>query len=167
MRQAVITHKRQQVVVEDTPAIPPELLLRRDQSVRYERNGTVYATDGRVGTLRRVVVDEAAGEVVELVIQGDDSRTVLVPIDLVDKTAGSAVFLTANRTQYAERAANAAEYDKRGFAAADRKTLLAAAGKLAEKLPRRGVAELGKDFVETPAGSLIDRLDRKGGPAPA
>jgi hypothetical protein len=161
MRQAVITHKRQQVVVEDTPAIPPELLLRRDQSVRYERNGAVYATDGRVGTLRKVVVNEHVGEVVELVIQGDDGRTVLVPIELVDKTAGSAVFLTANRTQYTERAANAAEYDRRCFAAVDRKSLLAAAGKLAERLPRRGIAQAGKDFVETPAGSLIDRLDRK------
>jgi hypothetical protein len=167
MRQAVITHKRQQVVVEDSPAIPPELLLRRDQSVRYERNGAVYATDGRVGTLRRVVVNESAGEVVELVIQGDDGRTVLVPIDLVDKTAGSAVFLTANRTQFTERAANAVEYDKKQFAAVDRKALMVAAGRLEEKVPRRGVAQVGNDFVETPAGSLIDRLERKGGPEPA
>jgi hypothetical protein len=167
MRQAVITHKRQQIVVEDTPAIPPELLLRRDRSVRYERNGAVYATDGRVGVLKRVVVNEAAGEVCELVIQGDDGRAVLVPIDLVDKTAGSAVFLTANRTQFSERAANAPVFEKKQFAAADRKVLVAAAAKIAEKLPRRGVDQIGKDFVETPAGSLIDRLDRKNAaPAP-
>ena len=162
---AVITHKRQQVVVEDTPAIPPELLLRRDRSIRYERNGTVYATDGRVGVLKRIVVSEAIGEVTDLVVEVDGGRTVLVPIDLVDKTAGSAVFLTSNRTQFAERSANALEFEKRQFAPADARALLASAGKLAEKQPRRGVAEVGKNFVETPANSLLDRLDRTGTPA--
>ena len=160
MRQAVITHKRQQVVVEETPAIPPELLLRRDRSVRYERNGPVYATDGHVGVLKRVVVDEATAEVTELVVQADDGRTMLLPIDLVDKTAGSAVFLTSNRTQFAERSATAPEFEKKQFAAVDRRALNASVARSTEKQPRRGIALTGKDFVETPAHSLLDRLDR-------
>ncbi|HUG60853.1 MAG TPA: hypothetical protein VMP03_03355, partial [Methylomirabilota bacterium] len=45
-------------------AIPAELLLRRDRNIRYERGGAVYATDGRLGYLRQVVVDEAQIEVV-------------------------------------------------------------------------------------------------------
>lgn len=162
MGQAVITHKRRQDVVDEAPAIPPELLLRRDRSVRYERNGAVYATDGRVGVLKRIVVTEATAEVAELVVQADDGRLVLLPIDLVDKTAGSAVFLTANRTQFVERAASAAEFDKKHFAAVDRKSLLAAASGQTEKAPKRSIAVSGKDFVETPANSLIDRLERAG-----
>lgn len=160
MGQAVITHKRRQDLVDEAPAIPPELLLRRDRSVRYERNGTVYATDGRVGVLKRVVVSEVTAEVSELVVQADGGRLVLVPIDLVDKTAGSAVFLTSNRTQFAERAESAAEFDKNQFAAADRKALVAVAAGRSEKAPRRSIALTGKDFIETPASSLIDRLER-------
>lgn len=163
MRQAVITHKRQQVVVEESPAIPPELLLRRDRSIRYERNGTVYATDGRVGVLKRVVVNEESAEVTDLVVQADDGRTTLLPIDIVDKTAGSAVFLTSNRTQFAERAATAPEFEKKHFAAADRKVLGTIVARSAEKQPRRGIALTGRDFVETPADSLLDRLDRTAG----
>src|SRR5262245_56594476 len=107
------TKKSRQTAKDETPAIPPELLLRRDHNIRYERNGAVYATDGKVGTLKKVVVDEGTGEVVELVVavEGQD-RTVLLPPDLVDKTAGSAVFLTINRIQFTERATSAAAFDK-------------------------------------------------------
>ncbi len=92
----------------------------------------------------------------------DGGRVVVVPVDIVDKTAGSAVFLTSNRAQFGERAANAPEYEKKQFGKADLKALLGNAGKLAEKTPRRTVAEAGKDFVETPAASLLGRLDKKG-----
>ncbi|HQY29646.1 MAG TPA: hypothetical protein PK691_00065, partial [Thermomicrobiales bacterium] len=43
--------------------IPPELLVRRDNTVRYEKDGPIYATDGKVATLRKVVVDETTAEV--------------------------------------------------------------------------------------------------------
>ena len=35
--------------------IPPEVLLRTDRTLRYERGGMVYASDGKLGTLRQVV----------------------------------------------------------------------------------------------------------------
>jgi len=150
---------------EETVAeIPPELLLRRDRNVRYERGGTVYATDGRVGLLKQVVVDEAAGEVLELIVQvdGAEPRTVLLPPDLVDKTAGSAVFLTVNRVQFAERAATAALYEKKGFARADVKVLLKNGASAKDRNPRRAVILAGRDHLETPTASLLDRLDRRG-----
>ena len=63
-------------------AIPPELLLVRDNAIRYERNGPIYATDGKVGLLKRVVIDETAGEVVELIAETLDSgRLVVLPLD--------------------------------------------------------------------------------------
>jgi hypothetical protein len=147
---------------DNTPAIPPELLLQRDNSIRYERNGIVYATDGKVGNLKKVVVDEGVGEVVELVvaIEGED-RMVLLPPDLVDKSAGSAVFLTINRIQFNERAASAAAFDKKNFARADVKALLKREGRGPAITPRRAVANAGNDFVETPTGSPLDRLHRK------
>lgn len=145
---------------ENAPDIPPELLVRRDHNIRYERNGAVYATDGKVGALKRVVVDEAAGEIVELVVAVDGSdRVVLLPPDLVDKTAGSAVFLTVNRVQFAERVAGATDFDKKAFARADLKALLKRDGRPPTN-PRRTVANAGRDFVETPTVSPLERLHR-------
>jgi hypothetical protein len=160
--QAKTETKSRRSAKDDAPAIPPELLLRRDHNIRYERNGIVYATDGKVGNLKRVVVDEAAGEVIELVvaIEGEE-RTVLLPPDLVDKTAGSAVFLTINRIQFTERAASAAAFDKKHFARADVKALLKREGRGGGSNPRRAVSNAGSDFVETPNGSPLDRLVRK------
>jgi hypothetical protein len=147
---------------DEAPGIPPELLLRHDHSIRYERNGAVYATDGKVGDLKKVVVDEAAGEVVELVVAVDgQDRIVLLPPDLVDKTAGSAVFLTINRVQFTERAAGAATFDKKLFTRADPKTLLKRDGRPAGTNSRRAVANVGRDFVETPTVSPLERLHRK------
>lgn len=153
---------------DNTPAIPPELLLQRDNSIRYERNGVVYATDGKVGNLKKVVVDESIGEVVELVvaIEGED-RTVLLPPDLVDKSAGSAVFLTINRIQFTERAASAAAFEKKHFARVDLKSLLKREGRGPATTPRRAVSNAGNDFVETPTGSPLERLHRKPEPVAA
>ena len=146
--------------------IPPELLLRRDRNVRYERGGTVYATDGRVGVLKQVVVDEAAGEVQDLIIEveGPEPGTVLLPPDLVDKTAGSAVFLTVNRVQFAERAATAPLYEKQAFARADVNALLKNGVDARARNPRRAVIVAGRDHLETPTVSLLDRLDRRTAP---
>jgi hypothetical protein len=41
--------------------VSPEHLIRRSRTLRYERDGAVYATDGLVGHLQHVVVDEGAG----------------------------------------------------------------------------------------------------------
>lgn len=154
--------KKRRGAVQEAPSIPPELLLRRDKCIRYERGGIVYATDGRVGVLRRIVVDEENAEVMELGIEVDGSgSTVLLPPDLVDKTAGSAVFLTVNRVQFTERASGAALYDKAHFVAADLKALLNRVGKPAGLHPRRSVAQAGSDFVEAPTASPLDRLQRK------
>lgn len=142
-------------------AIPPELLLRRDSAIRYERNGPVYATDGQIGVLKRVVVDESAGEVVELIIQvAGEERLILIPPDIVDKSTGSALFLSINRVQFAERAAAGPKYDKHHFAKADVKSLLGKNSRSASANPKRAVANAGIDFVETPVSSPLDRLTR-------
>ena len=71
-------------------------------------DGTIYATDGRVGVLKQVVVDETLGEVSDLIIRVDGSdRVILVPPDLVDKTAGAAVFLTVDHAAFAAHVAGA------------------------------------------------------------
>lgn len=151
---------RRQARQEAADAIPPELLLRRDHAVRYERNGPVYATDGKIGILKKVVVDENAGEVTELAVQveGGD-RIVLIPPDVVDKSAGSALFLTINRVQFAERAAAGPEYVKNQFAKVDIKSLLKRDRSNAN--PKRAVADAGADFIETPSASPLERINRK------
>lgn len=139
--------------------VAPEQLLRRDRALRYERGGSVYATDGWVGRLRHVVVDESAGEVVALVIQVEETtREILVPIQGVDRTAGSAVYLTGSRQQFADWAAQAPVFERKRAAKADVKALLRERMRPARD-PRRTVLQAGRDFVETaPVPSL--------GPAP-
>ena len=115
-----------------------------------------------VRVLKQVVVDEVAGEVADLIIQVDGTdRVVLLPPDLVDKTAGSAVFVTINRVQFAERAAGAPEFERKAFTKVDTKALLKNGAGAQERSPRRAVIDAGRDFVETPIANLLDRLDRR------
>lgn len=159
---AKIDAKSRRPVKDDVPAIPPELLLRRDHNIRYERDGAVFATDGKVGSLKKVVVDENAGEVVELVVAIDgEARNVLLTPDLVDKSAGSAIFLTINRIQFEQRAASAPVYEKKLFAKADIKALLKRDDKSRAAGSRRIISHATVDYVETPTGSPLDRLTRK------
>ncbi len=142
--------------------IPTELLLRRDRIIRYERGGVVYATDGRLGVLRQVVVDEAGTDVRALVVEVHAmGRRVLFSPDLVDKTAGSAVFLMVSQRQAVELAARAPEYRKDRYRKVDIKGLIKALkGRAGQPgRPRRTVAEAGKDFVATPVVSLLERAE--------
>ena len=140
-------------------AIPPELLVRRDNTVRYEKDGPIYATDGKVGTLKKVVVDEASAEVTELIIAPDGEGDLLVlPSDVVDRSAGAALFITLNSLQFAERAASGSTYTRNHFARADLKALLHRKDTSRHLFPRRSVTNAGNDFVETPLGSPLDRL---------
>jgi hypothetical protein len=148
--------------VDEAQSIPPELLLRRDSSVRYERGGAVYATDGKVGSLKQVVVDESSCEVVDLVVAVDGAeRYIVLSPDFVDKTAGSAIFLTVNRTQFSERSSSAPEYVKAHFAGVDLKSLLGRRTNNGFPRPKRTVNDAGKEFIETPTISPLERLQKK------
>lgn len=137
---------------ETATSIPPELLLRRDRQLRFERGGIVYASDGRIGVLKQVVVDEVAGEVVELIVKLDRSDQLLpLPPELVDKTAGSAIFLVTNRDATTKRAAPAPPHPTR-LVKVDHKSLTGKGSRLRDRIPRprRAIAEAGRDYVETP-----------------
>lgn len=139
-------------------AIPPELLLRRDRSIRYERGGAVYATDGRLGYLRQVVVDEAAVEVVALVVEVERSgERVFVSPDLVDKTSGAAVFLAVDHAGFAAHVASAPPYRRDRLTKANLKTLRGVDGALDRPRPRRSVTKAERDAVVTPVISVIER----------
>jgi hypothetical protein len=135
--------------------ITPEQLLRRDRALRYERGGSVYGTDGWVGRLRHVVVDESVGEVVALVIQVEETpREILLPIQAVDRTAGSAVYLTGSRQQFMDWATQAPVFERKRAGKADLKNLLQERTRPARD-PRRTVLQAGRDYVETaPVASL-------------
>ena len=140
-------------------AIPPELLVRRDNTVRYEKDGPIYATDGKIGTLKKVVVDESTAEVSEIIVQPDGSQEYLVlPADVVDRSAGAALFLTLNRVQFAERVAAGTNYSRNHFAKADLKSLMHRKDAARQLHPRRSVTNVGNTFVETPLGSPLERL---------
>jgi hypothetical protein len=163
-RQVKTTRERVKKLREQEllDAIPPELLLVRDNAIRYERNGPIYATDGKVAVLKRVVINESIGEVVELVVQTLDSeRWVLLPIDLVDRSAGSALFLSVNHVQFADRAINGSGFEKSKFAKVDIKGFLKKRKRDGGTSVRRSIANAGEDFVETPAESPLDRLQHR------
>ncbi len=133
-------------------------LLRRDQHIRFERGGPVYATDGLVGSLRQVVIDVATAEVTALVVLvASTSRSAVVPLDVVDRAAGSAIFLKMSRLQFHDRVQHAAPYDKRRFAKVNVKALL---GRARSSTPREGqsrVFRAGRHFVETPIAAGSER----------
>ena len=138
--------------------IPPELMFRRDRRTRLERGARVYATDGLVGNLRQVVVDEVTGEVTALVSAPVGTpRVVLMPLEVVDRTAGSAIFITMSRGQFTARVPRAPEYDKRRFVKANVKALVGNAGTSSSGNPRKLVIRVGRYFIETPNMSLAER----------
>ena len=155
--------RRYQGPMDDgTRAIPPEVFLRRQRSLRFERNGVIYASDGRVGTLKQIVVAADVGEVTEVVVSVEvTGQTVILPVALVEKTGGSAVFLTLSRAQFAERAGSAPAYEKRRFTKA-RLRPLRKNGKRAETQHRsHAVAHVGPGFVETPVTPRPDLTERQ------
>jgi hypothetical protein len=135
--------------------VPAEHLFRRDRTLRYERGGAVYATDGRIGHLRHVVVDEDAGEAVALVVQDEETgREILLPLQAVDKTAGSAVYLTGSRRQFSDWVLRAPVYQRKRAAKANLKTLLRERVRYG-KDPRRTILQAGRDYLETAAAPPI------------
>lgn len=156
MEQSVVTHRRNvHPVSASEENDSPHLRHRRDDRVRFARGGPVYATDGLVGQLRNVVVDEAAGQVVELVITLRDNQSVVVPIDVVDHTAGNALFLSEARAPFGARVAEASKYERNRFSRVNLKRLLGAAARTEESDPRAVVATAGDDFVETPGVAAV------------
>jgi hypothetical protein len=151
--------REQKPTYNQADAIPPELLVRRDNTVRYEKDGPIYATDGKVGTLKKVVVDESSAEVAEIIVAPDGSQEYLVlPADIVDRSAGAALFLTLNRVQFAERVKAGTNYARSHFAKADLKSLMHRKDAARQLHPRRSVTNVGNTFVETPLGSPLERL---------
>jgi hypothetical protein len=129
----------------------PEALLRSDHSLRFERGGLVYAADGRIGTLRHVVVDERAGVVTALVVEVDRIRElVLLPAQAVSKTGGSAVFLGGTHQQYEEWLERAPRYQAQQANKANLKALLQSRSREASDL-QPAIVRVGKDFLETGA----------------
>jgi hypothetical protein len=151
--------REQKPAYNQADAIPPELLVRRDNTVRYEKDGPIYATDGKVGSLKKVVVDESTAEVSEIIVAPDGSQEFLVlPADVVDRSSGAALFLTLNRVQFAERVAAGSNYARNHFAKADLRSLMHRKDAARQLQPRRSVTNVGNTFVETPLGSPLERL---------
>ena len=134
---------------EPAPAVEP-LGEGGRQTIRYERGSAVYATDGMVGTLRQVVVDEDAGDVQALVVRmAAKNESVLVPPDLVARNVASSLLLNVTREQFVAGAGRSPRFAPRMFTAADRRRLLEATSLLARGDVRRSLVSLSADRVET------------------
>lgn len=159
--QTVATTPTPTASLSGRQTIPAERMLRRDREIRFERGSPVYATDGRVGAIRQIVIDEGSLEVVALVVEVETTgdRIFLSP-DLVERTGGSAVFLSVTRQSFAGLAESSPSYRRDRFRKVKikgglRKRIAAATGR-----PRRGIIQIGSDFLETPSGSSPQAAQR-------
>jgi sporulation protein YlmC with PRC-barrel domain len=146
--------------LEDWAAvIPAERFLRRERSLRFERNAAIYATDGRVGMLKKVIVDEKAGEVKGLIVKLEASdKAILVPVDLVEKTGGTAIFLNLRHEEFFAGAAYAPVYEKRRFKKANVRAVRKNGAQSAVEHRREAVTHLSVDIVETVTVTKFDLL---------
>lgn len=118
--------------------------------VRYERGSRIYASDGPVGTLRQVVVDEDRGEVTILVVNpADGSEPVMIPVDLVEGSAGQAIFLRVTQEQFALGAGRSPRYERRQFARANLKRLSRTIGDAFRTDRLRAISRVERDVVVT------------------
>jgi hypothetical protein len=136
---------------------PPEpedlaMLSEPRQVVRYQQGTPVYATDGLVGTLRQVVIDEETAEVKALVVRlATRKESVLAPPDLVDHSEADALLLNVTRERFAKGASRSPRFEPKMFAAAD---LARASGVIPHVFQgdaRRSLVRVSRDHVETGA----------------
>jgi hypothetical protein len=122
------------------------------EAIRYERGALIYAVDGPVGTLKHLVIDEEMAEVKALVVRmSAKNESVLVPPDLVDRSAGDALLLNVTREQFAKGASRSPRFETRMFTRASAETV----GKIIPMVfrgdARRSVAGISRNRVETAA----------------
>jgi hypothetical protein len=132
----------------------------------YQRGALVSATDGPVGTLRQVMVDEDKGEVKALVVRmADKHESVLMPPDLVDKSVGSGLLLNVTKAQFTAGASRSPRFDARMFTAADTGRVANLVSLLPRSDPRRSVVAVNGDYVET--GNAVPASSNGSASAPA
>jgi hypothetical protein len=114
--------------------------------------------DGKIGTLRQVVVDESAGVVLSLVIDIDRTNvSVLLPPEAVAKTAGSAIYLTGTRQQFIEWVPTAHRHNPKSVTKARvRKLTRDRSGVSVD--PRRMILRAGPTFIETGSSSTAGQF---------
>jgi hypothetical protein len=116
---------------------------------RFERDGIVFTSNGRVGILRQVVVDDRVGEIRALVVELDRTgERILVPHQGVERTRGSAVFLRTDRDQFETWLQTAPRYSAGAVIKANLPSLLKA-GKENIQNPGRVVHDAGPNYLET------------------
>ncbi|WP_329575265.1 PRC-barrel domain-containing protein [Kitasatospora sp. NBC_01250] len=77
--------------------------------VQYAIGADVHCPDGTYGHLKRVVIEPQSARVTHLVIGGRDATDRLVPVDIVDETAGDAENIRLFRDTAAVAQLDAAE----------------------------------------------------------
>jgi hypothetical protein len=118
--------------------------------IRYERDSTVYALDGPVGTLKQVVIDEDVAEVKALVVRMTaKNESVLMPPDLVDKSVGTALLLNVTKDQFLLGASRSPRFEARMFTSADAKTVVKVIPVAFRGNKQRSLVSITGDVVQT------------------
>lgn len=141
--------------------VPPPRPAPDDDRIRYLRGAPVLATDGEVGTLRQVVVDEDETAVRALVVRRDDTGvSVLVPPDLVTGSSDDALLLGVDREQFHSGAEHAPRHDPRMFVAADLRRITRLIPLVFAGDRRRSLVKVSAKAAET--ADTLDSLAKNG-----
>jgi hypothetical protein len=109
--------------------------------------------------LKKVIVDESAGEVKGLIVELEiDRKAILVPVDLVAKTGGAAIFLNLKNSEFLEGASIAPVYEKRRFKKVNVRAVRKNGARGAEQRHREAITRLGSDIIETATVTKFDLL---------
>ena len=120
------------------------------RDIRYQRGSAVYATDGPVGTLRQMVIDEDVAEVKALVIQmAERNESVLMPPELVDKCVGKTLLLNVTKAQFAKGASRSPRFDSKMFTGVDARTVAAVIPLTFRGDKQRSVVSISSETLQT------------------
>ena len=121
-----------------------------ERDIRYQRGSAVYATDGPVGTLRQMVIDEDVAEVKALVIQmAERNESVLMPPELVDKCVGKTLLLNVTKAQFAKGASRSPRFDPKMFTGVDARTVAAVIPLTFRGDKQRSVVNISPETLQT------------------
>lgn len=91
---------------ESSPAAPGKTAV-----IRITRGATAMATDGALGTVHQIIMDQRTGELQALVIATSDQRRLEIPATHVVRATGDMVHLDVSRSQLHEHPELATPYN--------------------------------------------------------
>lgn len=80
-------------MANEEPTLTPQGQTGHTREIRISRGATVMATDGKLGAVHQIIMDQHSGELQALVIATGDTRQLEVPASHIARSDGNTVYL--------------------------------------------------------------------------